>query len=60
LKLSSVGFIDAASVDPEISQAIAGSQISTELNLLIPSFKLPKTVRHFLEGDLLIIIAPSM
>jgi hypothetical protein len=60
LKLSRVGFINTASVYPEISEAIAGSLLSTEPNLSMSSLKLPRTIYHVAIGNLFIITSPSM
>jgi hypothetical protein len=60
LKLNRVGLFDTASIYPEILEAIAGSLLSTEPNLSMPSLKLPRTFYHVVVGNLFIVTSPSM
>src|SRR4051794_34193841 len=59
-KLGAAGFVNAASIDPEVLAGIFTGLISAEANLVIASLALPNTFQKILEGDFIAIRSPSV
>jgi hypothetical protein len=59
-KLSFVGLVDTAGINPKVLQVVLSCLFATEQDLLVASLALASAVCHVVEGNLIGIRSPRM